>query len=744
MDKRINGLKACHAVRKEGQANLNGRAQGQSDSQNIDTTDPWSDTPLEDLLSQAPAAPYASTFHTTTNTYNPAFSQPPLLEHDILREASNQYPRQLPQLGRLKLFPATSRSVKAPSVGQSALSTHISTSSIQRRLPQYSVRYLKKIVRLLDHSVFEASAAATTVAHSVSTRQSQGDPSTSESATITANDGENALSTESMFPGIFLVLDRCMKDQGLCIPGLKPHDNKSCWCAVLEELGAQQTEFWSLDFMGDHFDVNLRDEFDNTALHLLAARGASWSLIIDLIDMGADINAKNVAGQNFLHVWNCRSVDIAYFSTVGILERLANLNFEFNHCDFFGRTFFHALSGLNLSPIMHAHLISSIRIGGGSYAASTRDAFGSIPRPRISQVTTGDVMQLSGLLSIPEAEVSSIGDSHESAVSRFGRNLAVPLNSSPSFSQRRSDFETKMYQSGRSSTIQHDPTISEDFLHPSAPLVPFQESHAKDMESSISSRVLKSPWTSLKPVSGRKVKFESTSLSSTSKTMFKDDYFWKHARFIETARLALDAPWIEEPEGRNGLQCVAEAVLDIHVEDGKVVSSKACKRKRSQPENLVLSLRLHLRYELVKSLVSCGANVNNYDSSGSTVLMAFVTHLPDGEDDKTISKILEHLLRNGANLHWRNREGETALYIAVCLGRKVATRVLLDHGANVHARTADGTGILLAAEYHYLKARDNPQLYASIWACMARIIGYGAKPSPTLVQEWSFHKTNSP
>ena len=225
--------------------------------------------------------------------------------------------------------------------------------------------------------------------------------------------------------------------------------------------------------------------------------------------------------------------------------------------------------------------------------------------------------------------------------------------------------------------------------------------------------------------------------------MFKDDYLWKHARLIETARIALDSPWIEEPEGRNGLHCIAEAVLGIHIEDGKIVSSNTCKRKRGRPEIVVPSLRLHLRYQLVKSLVHSGVNVNHYDGLGYTVLMAFITHLPDGEDDKTISKILKHLLRSGANLHWRNRHGETALYIAVCLGRKVATRVLLDHGANVHARTSDGTGILVAAEQHYFKARENPHLYASIMACMALVIDYGAKPSPTLVQEWLFHKTNS-
>lgn len=586
-------------------------------------------------------------------------------------------------------------------------------------------------MRLVDHSVFEASAGVTTVAHSVSTRQ--GNSSTRESATITVEDGGNVPSTDFMFPGIFLVLDRCIKDQGLCIPGLKPHDNESCWCAVLEELGSQRAQFWSLE--GDHFDINLRDEFDNTTLHLVAARGASWSLIVDLIELGADINAKNVAGQNFLHVWSCRQA-LDHFSVEKIVETLASFNFEFNHCDFFGRSFFHTFFDLDVSPIMLRHLFYKI-----SYIVCTRDAFGRIIQPHITRVMAADVRQISNLLSIPEGHVSSIKDANTSTGTRFGRILGRPRASLLSGSQQSSHFKRKMHENAHPYIIQHEPAISDGCSQLPASLAPFDgSSPVKDRKISLYGQVLESPPTFPKPVSGQRVDFKST---STTKAMFKDDYLWKHARLVEKARLALERPWVEDPEGRNGLQCIAEAVLALHVEDGKVVSSNACKRKRGQPEIIAPSLRMHLRYQLVKNLVSSGVNVNNYDNRGFTVLMAFIRHLPEGEDDKTLSNILEHLLRSGANLHWRNREGETALYIAVCLGHKVATRVLLDHGANVHARMAGGTGILLAAESHYFKAHENPQLYASILACMALVIDYGAKPSPTLVQEWLFRKTNS-
>lgn len=235
---------------------------------------------------------------------------------------------------------------------------------------------------------------------------------------------------------------------------------------------------------------------------------------------------------------------------------------------------------------------------------------------------------------------------------------------------------------------------------------------------------------------------QSDRLNGLSRLPLTEEELGKHARLIETARLAASAPWIQETEGRNGLQCLAEAILDIHVGKGKLIASGTTKRKRDQREASLSSLRLGLRYDLIRNLVNQGVDVNNYDIYGSTVLMAFITHLSDGEDDKTLARILRHLIQSGANIHWRNRQGETALHIALRLGRKVATRVLLDHGANVHSRTLQGEGILLVAQSHYLKARHSPQLYASIMVCMALAIDNGAVPSPTIVQEWLWKPRN--
>lgn len=697
MDKRIDIFKEIYKPKGKTEGDVQGFVGLDDDQQTLLNADPssfWTDTPLDDLLEllrQPPSAPQTSTIYPTAE-YNPAAIHPivrsagdSIFEDESVLPTSPRTPGQETHglgPGPLKLFPSTNGASKAPSASRSSLSTHISTSSIKRRLPQYSVRYLKKIVRLLDtHSLADA-APVKNISQACSLlatpTNSGSDDSRSHSSSSVDENGGDPESTDTMFPDTFLVLDRLIHHQGICIPGLKPHDNRSCWCAVLDELGSSKVEFWSPKSLGDDFDFHLRDEFGNSILHLLAARGSSWEFILEVIDIGADVNAKNIASQNFLHV-----LEHSMFSTLveelsrgrltSILQKLDSLRFEFDHCDFFGRSFLHNLSrqATSLLKLPFPHLTDVKKL------PSTRDAFGWIPNPgRRANVGSGDVLQITGLLSLaPESQPAP-----ENRNKPFSF-LKLPTTPFPGLSPERIQHTSQ--QNGRVAIRNTKTTLIQ------------------------------------------------------SNTSLTDDELWKQARFIETARLASSAPWIEESEGRNGLQCLAEAALDIHIQNGTVVASNPSKRKRNQSEILPGSLRLNLRYQLVEGLISEGVSVNNYDGHGSTVLMSFVAHLPDGEDDKILAKILKLLIRKGANLHLRNRRGETALHIAVRLGRKVATRVLLDHGANVNARTTEGKGVLLLAQSHYFKARNDPQLYASIIVCMAMVIDRGAVASPTIVQEWS-------
>jgi hypothetical protein len=211
----------------------------------------------------------------------------------------------------------------------------------------------------------------------------------------------------------------------------------------------------------------------------------------------------------------------------------------------------------------------------------------------------------------------------------------------------------------------------------------------------------------------------------------------KHARLLETARLAFDSPSLEDYDGRNGLQCLAEASMGMSIKNNKVSLSTSLKRKRDEAGLHSPAARLILRYDLVQWMIEKKVSINHYDKQGETVLMAFVKYLCDGEDDKVLANLFHRLIQKGADQHARNRRGETALHIAVRLGRKVATKVLLETGANVHALTTGGKGVIATGEKAFFAAGDDPKLYSSIIACIALVMQYGGVRAPTLVQEWS-------
>jgi hypothetical protein len=483
-------------------------------------------------------------------------------------------------------------------------------------------------VRLRDtHSVADEAVVATSTRHSaISNPTDTSSTSGLSESTLASNTERIDASKAQLFPDTFLVLDRSIKHQGICIPGLKPHDTKSCWCAVVEELGPSKAGFWIRHSSGDLLDVNVRDTFRNSILHLLAARGVSWEGILEVVHLGADINAKNVAGQNFLHVADGNIIrNLIKSPTDGclssFLETLDGLGFELYHCDFFGRNLFHMIYQCAKDQGIDLYSMEDVCFN----FSKTRDAFGCNPSKRTTmQVGAGDVVQLTGLLT-------PICDDALPSTPQAG-NLARLF--SKSSAKQFLSLPTQKYWP-KSSTSDGIPTANSES----------QANYA--------------------PAPGANLTEPELS---------------KNARLIETARLAANAPFIEESEGRNGLQCLAEMILDIHIENDKIIKGSTAtpsKRKYNQQDTSPISQKLLSRYQLVKVLVSRGVNLNHYDSDGSTVLMTFIAHLADGEDDKTLAEILKYLIRNGANLHLRNRQGETALHVAVRLGRKVATESYL-------------------------------------------------------------------
>jgi hypothetical protein len=408
--------------------------------------------------------------------------------------------------------------------------------------------------------------------------------------------------------------------------------------------------------------LDFRDKFGNTILHMIAARDADIRAIVEILGLGADPNATNTAGQNFLHVLPRRFLrtlaENDWNGLMWVMQKLNRFKIRFQDCDVLGRNFFHLVTSRgNFLDNRELQVLKFLDID----LIPSRDAFGWIPTKETDiGIDTGD-----GHVKIHKPGWPVVVDG------------ILMLESPPALNIRK-------------------------------PLVE---------KGSPASALLRSE----SPVSSDDQAFLS-----------------KHARLIEVARIAFDIPCIEDPQGQNGLQCLAEASLTLSIDskDVNVPAGHSNKRKRGQADADASSMRLVLRYELVQQLVAAGVGLNNYDKEGNTVLMAFITHLHDGKDDKTLARLLRHIIQNGANVQLRNRYGESALHVAVRLGRKVATRIVLEQGANVHTKTLDGKGVLALGEMHYFRARDNQPLYASIHACMALSVQYGAKAAPTLVQEW--------
>lgn len=609
----------------------------------------FTETPLDDLLALAPEERFSSYVARTDEVRNSiqysftsSYQGTPLLDEQVLPSSILQNSPTSKQPILLTPTPSDTN----PLIDQRSLSTYVSTSSLKRRLPRYSTQYLKGINRLLlRFSISDTSAVTITQSNSI--------------IPINQQVNNSFLNAGLLLPNAFLRIDHYIRCQGICKAGFRSHDTRSCWCAIMDQL-LRQSKYWVSDTglvmdVADpprslqNLDFDFRDSFGNNLLHLLAARGSSFSIIFQAMERVKDVNAKNTASQSFLHVLHdslLRNLveDDGYL--IEVLQHFGRFSVDFYGCDIFGRSFYHILR--HRADSLQKTIVDALSFINAQLP-TTRDAFGWTPK--------------------------------------FGRNYA---DKSPD-TQKAAIRNFEVLYEDDSSTSDALPTSD-------APLMSSDEAILS-----------------------------------------------KHARLLETARLAFDDPSIEDAEGRNGLHCLAEASLDMNISNNSVQPRVSSKRKREQRrrehEQLPLEAALaplQLRYELVqKMLFVCPSNINSYDHHGSTVLMAFVTHLCDGEDDKILVKLLRFLIRNGANQHRRNRHGETALHIAVRLGRKVATRVLLEEGANVHAMTAKGKGVLALGEKHYLEARDNQQLYASILACMALAIQFGAVAAPTLMQQWS-------
>ncbi|EJT79123.1 hypothetical protein GGTG_04212 [Gaeumannomyces tritici R3-111a-1] len=166
--------------------------------------------------------------------------------------------------------------------------------------------------------------------------------------------------------------------------------------------------------------------------------------------------------------------------------------------------------------------------------------------------------------------------------------------------------------------------------------------------------------------------------------------------------------------------------------------------------------QLARRLNFLRGLLACpGMDANHYDRRGSTVLIAFIEHLTDQDEDRhrNLAAILQLLVSDGpgggrARVGARNREGETAR-----LGRKTALKVLLERGgASVHVRDTKGRGVLEIIDERCSRARHDIALYGRLEAYRVLLTGrykddwVGGDQvcqNPRVLDEWRVRSTST-
>lgn len=258
-------------------------------------------------------------------------------------------------------------------------------------------------------------------------------------------------------------------------------------------------------------------------------------------------------------------------------------------------------------------------------------------------------------------------------------------------------------------------------------------------------------------------------VSASSPIQEMDMFTQHHAGLLRTVTAADANPMVEDACGRNALHCLAEVILGdgdtLQKRHHTLNARRPQKRKHDQmgggktggdgadggPSTAAADGPMARRLGFLRGLLALpGMDVNHYDRSGNTALMAFIQHLADQDEDRhrSLQTIFQLLITDGgARVEARNARGETALLMAARLGRKTALQQLLQRGgANVHARDADGKGALDLIDEACPRSKGDTQLYGRLQACRVLLTGRykdewaaggdQVLQSPTVMDEW--------
>ncbi|KAF7531023.1 hypothetical protein G7054_g9264 [Neopestalotiopsis clavispora] len=237
---------------------------------------------------------------------------------------------------------------------------------------------------------------------------------------------------------------------------------------------------------------------------------------------------------------------------------------------------------------------------------------------------------------------------------------------------------------------------------------------------------------------------------STDSTQQKIKEHTKLLEIITGVNMTNDGFMKEDGQGRNALHCLSEVILDIASIDEHGNSTKPRNKRKMDNQNEPVSQTCPLSHRLqyLETVLLANVDVNHYNASGDTVLMSFISHIIDGQDDKDLELLIDRLITAGANIEARNRNGETVLQVAARLGQKFAVKVLLKQGANIHVRNSDGRSVLQTIDDYTRLSGDDDEALARLEATRGVLSGrfsnYKALQEPSLLDQWRFRPPQSP
>lgn len=423
----------------------------------------------------------------------------------------------------------------------------------------------------------------------------------------------------------------------------------SYWCpkcskktAFNAAVGYIKRRGWKDQYLAD-IELNARDRFDNTSLHVLAVAGVEHDLQKILSLENTLLNAVNTAGQTFMHI-----LDPTGFTSAGclpqFLRRLTTKSFDFSKQDYQGSNVLAAL----LQHPLHHDMIKEIF-----------DALRSV----VPSMTSRD----------------NLGRSVQSRLVHLAQCA-------------------KSYDTERTSAIcqildehyQIDPTFYNASAFSHAPLV----------------------------ASGEDINTLENMVSCT-----------------------IEEPLLEDSYGRNGLHCCAQLCLDRpqsskqRLRDIWARGPAKARHSGSQTHSSQGNKVIDLYFDKV---LDAGVNANSYDKVGNTPLLALLYYnsYSDKHNEATIEKRVTDLIKAGASVHSRDRNGETPLHVAVKRGIITGTRVLIENGANVHARQQDSKGVVQIGLEVADQMRRYKTLHIRIMTCISLVKERGGVDRPTIFQEW--------